>query len=436
VDRAHDVEHRRHLVRAVVASVVGTALEWYDFFLYGSAAALVFPKLFFPNASPYAGALEAFGTYAVGFAARPVGAAFFGRYGDRIGRRKTLMITLVVMGAASAAIGLVPTYDAIGAWAPTLLVALRVVQGLGVGGEWGGSILIAMEWGDKKRRGLVASWPQLGVPIGLMMATGAFALMNAVAPGAAFFAWGWRLPFLSSVALIVIGMAIRYAVRETPEFEALARKKQLAKAPVLEVLRHNRREVVLSALLRLSEQTPFYVFTAFLLDYGTRHLGYARGFLLEATLVASAISLVAVPAFGHLSDVVGRKRIYIAGSVVTALWAVAYFAILDARVPAWAFVAVAVSLVPHNMQYGPQAALIAESFTSRLRYSGAGLGYQLASVVAGGPAPIVSAFLVHEVGSVYAVAAYVALTSVVTVLATRALPAPPPEAQELAIDER
>jgi MFS family permease len=416
--------NQKEVVRAVVASVVGTALEWYDFFLYGSAAALVFPKLFFPRSTPYAGVLEAFGTYAIGFAARPIGAAFFGRYGDRLGRRATLMITLVVMGAASTAMGLLPVHADIGVWAPVLLVVLRILQGIGVGGEWGGAILIAMEWGSWKRRGLVASLPQLGVPIGLLLATGSFALFNHLAGEEGFLRWGWRVPFLLSIVLVAIGIAVRYFVHETPAFEKLRKEGALSKAPVREVLQKNPREVLLSALLRLSEQTPFYIFTAFLLDYGTRVLGYTRGFLLTGTLAAASVSLFAIPFFGHLSDVVGRKRVYIAGAALTAAWSVPYFAILKSGTPPWVFLAITVSLIPHNMQYGPQAALIAESFHSRLRYSGAGLGYQLASVVAGGPAPLVAAYLLHTFHSGYAIAGYIIATAVVTIIATALLPKP------------
>ncbi|MGZ5292442.1 MAG: MFS transporter [Actinomycetota bacterium] len=297
----------------MVASTVGTSLEWYDFFLYGTVAALVFPELFFPNSSSYVGVLEAFATFAVGFAARPVGAAIFGHYGDRIGRRNTLIVTLLLMGAASVAIGLLPTAASIGAWAAILLVCFRIVQGIGVGGEWGGSVLLAMEWSRSKRRGFVGSLPQLGVPIGLLLSTGVVALtMNLT--GDAFDTWGWRIPFLISFLLVLIGLVIRLKVDESPEFLAIVAAGKVERKPVTEVVRRHPREIVLTALMRLAEQTPFYLFTAFVLAYGTEELGLSRRLLLAGTMVAAALALFTVPFFGWLSDVVGRKRLYVTGA--------------------------------------------------------------------------------------------------------------------------
>jgi MFS family permease len=298
---------------SLAASVIGTSIEWYDFFLYGTAAALVFPDLFFPEASRYAGTLAAFGTYAVGFAARPVGAAIFGHVGDRLGRKNALVATLVLMGVASFAIGLLPTYAAIGLWAPALLVALRVVQGIGVGGEWGGSVLIALERAGTNRRGLVGSIPQLGVPIGLLLANGAVFVCRR-ASGDGWETWGWRVPFLLSFVLIVIGLWIRLSIRETPAFERLRSERATARRPVAATFERSRREVALTALIRLSEQTPFYVFTAFVLAYGTDDLGYSEELLLAGVLTAAAIALVTIPFFGHASDRYGRKRVYMLGA--------------------------------------------------------------------------------------------------------------------------
>jgi metabolite-proton symporter len=405
---------------ALAASAIGTSIEWYDFFLYGTMAALVFPDLFFPEVSRYAGTLAAFGTYAVGFAARPLGAAIFGHVGDRLGRKNALIATLVLMGTASFAIGVLPTYAAIGIWAPALLVALRILQGIGVGGEWGGSVLIALERAGTGRRGLVGSVPQLGVPIGLLLANAAVFVCHR-ASGDAWERWGWRIPFLLSFVLILVGLWIRLSIRETPIFEELRRSRTTARRPVSAAFRRSYREVALTALIRLSEQTPFYVFTAFVLAYGTDELGYSEELLLAGVLTAAALALVTIPLFGHASDRYGRKRIYMLGALLTLVWVFPYFALLQTSVALLAFGAIAISLIPHDMQYGPQAALIAEAFPTQIRYSGAGLGYQLASLVAGGPAPLVATWLLHEYGP-YAVATYLALSAAVSLAALSRLP--------------
>ncbi len=412
-----DEGSRRQPVRAMVASTVGTSLEWYDFFLYGTVAALVFPHLFFPSASRYVGVLEAFATFAVGFAARPVGAAIFGHYGDRIGRRNTLIVTLLLMGAASIAIGLLPTADTIGVWAGILLVTFRIVQGIGVGGEWGGSVLLAMEWSRSAKRGFVGSFPQLGVPIGLLLSSGVVALTMHLT-GDAFDTWGWRIPFLISFVLVLIGLAIRLKVEETPEFRRMVSAGRIRRAPVSEVLRHHPREIALTALMRLAEQTPFYLFTAFVLSYGVDQLGMRRDLLVMGTLVAAALALLTVPFFGWLSDRVGRKRVYLTGAALTVAMALPYYWLLGTAIPAVVFATIALSLIPHDMMYGPQAALIAEAFAPEVRYSGSSLGYQLASVVAGGPAPLIAAWLLHTFGSGYAIAAYIVVSGLITIVAT------------------
>jgi metabolite-proton symporter len=414
---------RKHVRRAMVAGTVGTAIEWYDFFLYGTAAALVFPKLFFPDASPYAAALASFATYAVGFAARPVGAAIFGHFGDRIGRKATLISTLLLMGIASTLIGILPGYATLGFWAPTLLVMLRLIQGIGVGGEWGGSVTLCMEWGNPRRRGFIGSWPQVGVPIGLLLSTGAVSLLTHTM-GASFETWGWRLPFLFSIVLVGVGLWVRLGVLDSPMFAREVENDRLERVPLVEVVKRNPREIILSALLRMSEQAPFYIFTAFVLAYGTEDLGFSKGFLTNAVMVAAALSLFSVPFFGHLSDVIGRKRMYMIGAATTMLIGVPYFLMLDSKVGALVVIAIVISLIPHDMQYGPQAALIAESFPTRLRYSGAGLGYQLASVFAGGPAPLLATYLLHRFDSSLPIGIYIALCGVVTLIATALLPEP------------
>ena len=415
-------EQKRQLRLALVSSVIGTSIEWYDFFLYGTAAALVFPKLFFPDSSAYAGTLAAFATYAVGFAARPVGAAIFGHFGDRIGRKATLVATLMLMGVASALIGFLPTAADIGVWAAVLLVFLRILQGIGVGGEWGGSVLLAMEWGHKRRRGFFASWPQVGVAIGLILGNGAVILFaNTVGNfDSASLGAGWRWPFWFSIVLVAIGLFVRLKVLETPLFSRLLEEKGVEREPVIEVIKTQPKEILLSALIRCSEQAPFYIFTAFVLAYGVNDLGLDKNFMLYAVMAGAAVSLFNIPFFGHLSDRIGRKRMYMIGVVATLLFAFPYIALLQTAAPALVFIAVVLSLVPHDMQYGPQAALIAETFDTRLRYSGAGIGYQLASVFAGGPAPLIATALVPI--SVWLVGAYIAGMAMIALVATALLP--------------
>jgi metabolite-proton symporter len=397
-------QHRR---RAVVASTVGTTIEWYDFFLYGTAAALVFPQLFFPKSSHLSGVLLSFSTLFVGFAARPVGAAIFGHFGDRVGRKATLVTTLVLMGVATFLIGLLPTAASIGLAAPVILTILRIAQGIGVGGEWGGSVLLSMEWGSRRRRGLMASWPQLGVPIGLLLSTGMVRVMSGAVSADAFESWGWRVPFLLSFVLVLVGLYVRLRVLETPQFAEVKKADAVVRQPLLEVLKEHPLEILTSAFVRLSEQAPFYLFVTFVLTYGTEELGFSRGQMLNYTLVAAALGLVSVPLFGHLSDIFGRRLIYGLGIICTALYAFPYFGLLNTKAAGLVLLAVVLSLVFHDMQYGPQAALIAESFGTNLRYSGAGIGYQLASVIAGGPAPLIAAAILARTHSSSGISWYI-----------------------------
>jgi MFS family permease len=410
-------ERTRHLRRAVIASTVGTTIEWYDFFLYSTASGLVFAQLYFPNNDPLTGTLNAFGIYFVGFIARPIGAAVFGHFGDRVGRKATLIASLIMMGIGTFLVALVPGYDQIGIWGAILLSALRFIQGVGVGGEWGGSVLLSMEWGSHARRGLVASWPQFGVPAGLLLANLAVLLFSLLS-GPSFLVWGWRIPFLLSLLLVFIGLWIRLGIIETPAFQRLVSERRVERQPVLEVIKRYPKELVLSALVRLSEQAPFYIFTSFIFVYATATLGYSRDFVLPPVLIASALGFFLIPFFGHLSDVLGRKKVYIAGAALTGVGGFVYFGLLDSGVAALAFVAIALSLVPHNMQYGPQAAMIAESFPVHLRYSGASIGYQLASIFAGGPAPIIATALYGQYRTGAAVALYILGCAVITIIAT------------------
>jgi MFS family permease len=417
-----DTDHSAQLRKAVIAATVGTTIEWYDFFIYGTAAGLIFPKLFFPNQDALTGTLAAFSTYFIGFVGRPIGAAIFGHYGDRIGRKATLISTLLVMGIATFLIAFVPTYASIGVWGAIILTVLRMLQGIGVGGEWGGSVLIAMEWSrGHGSRGLVASWPQFGVPSGLFLANLAILGFSAWA-GADFATWGWRIPFLLSIVLIGIGLWIRLGILETPVFQQLLDTKKIEKAPILEVIKRHPREIILSALVRMAEQAPFYIFTAFVFAYGTGTLHMSRNLILTAVLVASCVSFITIPLSGHISDLIGRRKMYLIGAAVTGLFGFLYFGMLDTALPSAVFIAIVLSLIPHDMMYGPQAALIAEAFTPRLRYSGASLGYQLASIVAGGPAPLIATALFASYHTGYAISIYIAACAVVSLVSAALMP--------------
>jgi MFS family permease len=407
--------------RAVVASTVGTTVEWYDFFLYGTAAALVFPGVFFPSHAHAVGILLSFGTQAVGFAARPVGAIIFGHFGDRVGRKATLVATLMLMGLATALMSVVPSYSAIGVSAPLLLITLRILQGIGVGGEWGGSVLMSMEWGTQRRRGFWASWPQVGVPIGLLLSTAMIKLLGHIA-GTGFNTWGWRVPFALSLVLVAIGLYVRLRVLESPAFSEVKQDRAIVRLPVWQVIREQPREVATSAFVRMSEQAPFYLFVTFVLSYGTDHLGLSQDSLLNDVLIAAALGFVSIPLFGHLSDLIGRRLMYGIGIVCTAAFAFPYYGLLNSKNSGLLLLAIVLSLVFHDMQYGPQAALIAESFGPAIRYSGAGLGYQLASLIAGGPAPLIAAAIVDATNSSTWVSVYIIGCAVLSMIALLLMP--------------
>ena len=415
-------DHTAQLRKAIVASTIGTAIEWYDFFLYGTAAGLVFGKLYFPNEDALTATLAAFGTYFVGFIGRPIGAAIFGHYGDRIGRKATLIATLLLMGIATFLVAFVPTYAEVGIWGAVILTVLRMVQGIGVGGEWGGSVLLAMEWSRTHgERGLVASWPQFGVPCGLFLANLAVLAFSALS-GDQFYTWGWRIPFALSIILVGVGLWIRLGILETPVFRQVVRDNKVEKAPISEVFKKHPKEILLSALLRMAEQAPFYIFTAFIFAYATGTLHMSRDLILTAVLVAACVSFVTIPLSGHISDRIGRKKMYLIGAAVTGLFGFLYFGMIDTAYPSAVFIAIVLSLIPHDMMYGPQAALIAEAFTPRLRYSGASLGYQLASVIAGGPAPLIATALFAHYQSSNAIAIYIAACAVVSLVSAAFMP--------------
>src|ERR1700757_3687658 len=339
-------EHQVQLRRAVVASTIGTAIEWYDFFLYSTVTGLIFAKLFFPHSDPWVGTLEPFPIYAVGFVARPIGAAIFGLYCDRIGRKSTLIATLLVMGLATFAVALVPTYQSIGIWGAVILTVLRFIQGVGVGGEWGGSVLMSMEWARNDRsRGLIASWPQFGVPCGLFLANLAVLAFSQMS-GDSFLAWGWRIPFALSLVLVGVGLYIRLGIMETPVFSKLVAEQKVERTPMLQVIKEHPKEIILSAFARMAEQAPFYIFTAFIFSYGTGALHVSRDFLLTAVLAASVVSFVSIPVFGHISDRIGRKNMYLIGAVVTGVFGFIYFGMLNTGSLVVIFIAIVLSLVP------------------------------------------------------------------------------------------
>jgi metabolite-proton symporter len=404
--------------RVILASFIGTTIEWYDFFLYGTAAALVFNRLFFPNVDSLTGTLSAFGTFAVGFIARPFGGLVFGHFGDRLGRKSMLVTSLLIMGVATFVIGLLPTYHSIGVLAPILLVLMRFAQGIGVGGEWGGAVLMAVEHSSGTRRGFHGSWPQMGVPAGLLLSTIVFSVCSSAFSEAQFLAWGWRVPFLLSVVLIGVGLFIRLKILETPAF---LQQKQLAdtpQPPITTLLRRYPRNVLLGMGMRFAENGTFYVLTVFVLSYGESYLRMPRSTMLTGVILSSFIGLFATPAFGALSDRVGRRPVYLGGALFTMFFAFPFFSLLNTRSPMLIWLAIVLGVnLGHDAMYGPQAAFFSELFGTRVRYTGASLSYQLSSVFAGGFAPLIATGLLARFGSA-GVAAYVVVMALITVVST------------------
>jgi metabolite-proton symporter len=415
---------RSSIVKVVASSMVGTTVEWYDFFLYGVAAAAVFPAVFFPSDDPTVGTLLALGTFAIGFVARPVGGLVFGHFGDRIGRKKLLVLSLLMMGMATFAIGLLPGYATIGVAAPALLVLLRLVQGFALGGEWGGAVLLVSEHGDPDRRGYWASWPQAGVPVGQLLANGLLAVLAVFQSTADFQAWGWRVPFLLSAVLVLVGLYIRLSVEESPVFRA-ARERAAAEAaegateamPILQVLRYYPREVLTAMGARFAENVSYYIFTVVIVTYLKTQFDLPSSFVLNAVLIGAAVHFVTIPLWGALSDRIGRRPVYLLGAAGVGVWAFAFFALIDTKDFGLTAVAVAVGLVFHGAMYGPQAAFLSELFGTKVRYSGVSIGYQLASILAGGLAPLIAVALLVRFDSGYAIAAYVAASAVLSIIA-------------------
>jgi metabolite-proton symporter len=402
------------LRRVVMASLIGTTIEWYDFFLYGSAAALVFNKLFFPDYDPLTGTLLAFTTYALGFVARPVGGVVFGHFGDRVGRKRLLMFSLILMGVATTLIGLLPTYAQIGVWAPIALIFLRLVQGFAVGGEWGGAVLLAAEHGDAARRGFWASWPQAGVAAGSLLAAGVLALLASLQSEEEFLAWGWRIPFLISAVLVAIGWWIRTSVAESRTFEQELDAEAPPKVPALDVLRAKPIAVLTGSGLRLGENISYYIITVFSITYLTEVAKESRGTALNAILIGAVLHFVTIPLFARLSDRIGRRPVYAFGGFGLAAFSFAFFPMLASGDSLAIIAAIVIALVLHGAMYGPQAAFIAELFPTRIRYSGASIAYQLTSIIAGSLAPIIAMALFQRTGSAVPVSIYVGIACLVS----------------------
>jgi MHS family shikimate/dehydroshikimate transporter-like MFS transporter len=415
-----EAEDKVNLRKVVTASFIGTTIEWYDFFLYGTAAALVFNELFFPNAEPIIGTLAALGTYAVGFAARPLGGIVFGHFGDRIGRKSMLVLSLLIMGLATFLIGCLPTHATIGVAAPILLVVLRFAQGIGVGGEWGGAVLMSVEHAPKGKRGFYGSFPQMGVPAGLLLSTVVFTVMQNVTTEAQFMAWGWRIPFLISIVLVVVGLVIRLKIMESPAFEKIKESNTASEKPLVDLVKTHKRDVLTAMGMRIAENGTFYVITVFVLAYGEEALKLGKNTMLTGVIIAAALGFITIPLYGRLSDSIGRKKVYMAGAVFSLLFAFPFFMLVDTKEPVFIWLAIVLGInIGHDLMYGPQAAYFSELFGTRVRYTGASVGYQLASVFAGGFAPLIAvALLAAADDKPTYVAIYMSVMALITVIAT------------------
>ena len=414
-------QQRSAQMRAIVcASVIGTTVEWYDFLIYGTAAALVFNKLFFPSFDPVVGTLAAFGSYAVGFVARPLGGAVFGHFGDRAGRKTMLTLTMLIMGAGTFLIGCLPTYASIGVWAPVLLILLRLLQGIGIGGEWGGAVLMVIEHAPPGRRGFYGSLVQVGFSLGVAASTGTFLYMSQAMAQADFLAWGWRLPFLLSALLIGLGLFIRLRLQETPAFTRV-RQDGVAKAPLLDVLLRQPRTFLIAVGMKVSEVAWVYVLTVFSIVYATTRLGLPRSLILNGILLAALAELVTIPLFGALSDRVGRKPLYVAGSALGAAFAFPVFWLLETRDPTIVVLTLVVVMsLTHGLMFSPQAAYMPELFGTRTRYSGASLGCQVSAALSGGFAPLIAAGLLAWAGATWPISLYLVGLAAITLAAVLA----------------
>lgn len=406
---------RTSLQKVIAASLIGSVIEWYDFFIYGTAAALIFGQLFFPGSDPLIGTLYSFGTYAVGFIARPIGGVFCGHYGDKIGRKSMLVMTLIVMGVATTLVGLLPTYESIGIWAPVLLVVLRFLQGFAVGGEWGGATLMAVEYAPPGRRGFFGSWPGMGIPAGLVVATAVFTASSSLPPEQ-FLSWGWRVPFLVSIVLVAVGLFVRLKILETPAFQQMQESGGSSELPVVDVFRYYWRSLLLTMGAFFLLNGGFYVTVTFMLAYGTQNIGVGSGTMLTGVLIAGTVQIFAIGAFAALSDRVGRRPVYLGGAIFLLLFSFPLFWMVNTGVAPLIWLAMSIAIVALGAMYGPSGAFFSELFSTRVRYSGASLGYQLASAVAGGFAPVIAVALLSAYGYP-AVALYMIVMALITITA-------------------
>jgi MFS transporter, MHS family, shikimate and dehydroshikimate transport protein len=408
-----------HSIGAIAAAgAIGTMIEWYDFLIYGTAAALVFNTLFFPNIDPRIGTLAALGSFTVGFLARPIGGAIFGHFGDRLGRKSMLMLTMVGMGSATALIGLLPTYDQVGIWAPILLVALRVIQGIALGGEWGGASLMVLEHAPRHQRGLYGSLVQIGFPIGLVSASAVFSLVSLL-PDADFKAWGWRIPFLISIALVAVGVFVRARLPETPVFEDLKMRGKVVRSPFFEMILRNPRNFLIAIGLKISEVSWVYMLTVFVVVYATSKLGLTKSLMLGAISLAALIELATIPFFGYLSDRIGRRPLYFAGVAFTIVFAFPLFWLLDMRTPEIVMLTVAIALnLGHGLMFAPESTYFPELFGAQVRYTGAGCGFQISAAIGGGFAPVIAAALAAYMGGTAGVSIMLILLALITLIAT------------------
>lgn len=404
--------------RILIASLVGSSIEWFDYFLYGTVAALVFNQLFFVNEDPTVGLLLAYASFALAFFIRPFGGVIFSHIGDRIGRKKTLVLTLSLMGIATFGMGLLPTYQAIGVWAPILLITLRLVQGLGIGGEWGGALLLAVEYAPPEKRGLFGSIPQMGVTIGMLMGTIALWVMTLL-PEESFMTWGWRVPFILSALLVIFGLWIRKGIDETPEFKKVQESGDIPKLPIADTLKYHWREVLIAIGAKVVETAPFYIFSTFVVSYATTNLGYTRTTTLTAVMIATVVTTILIPIMGNLSDKVGRKKLYVAGTVGMALFAFPYFWMIQQGSVALLIIATVIGL---GIIWAPITAVLgtmfSEIFDAKVRYTGISLGYQIGAALAGGTAPLVATALLARFDNSYVpVALYIVFTALISLVA-------------------
>lgn len=402
----------------VFASVLGTTVEWYDFLVYGTAAALVFNKLFFPNFDPLVGTLAAFGSYAVGFVARPLGGAVFGHYGDKLGRKAMLTLTMIIMGAGTFLIGCLPTYEQIGILAPILLLILRMAQGIGIGGEWGGATLMVIESADPRRRGFLGSLVQVGFPLGMVCATLIFLLVSKL-PDDQFMSWGWRIPFWLSAILVVVGLFVRMKLVETPKFAAIQEQGEVAHAPIVDVLTKDFKNFIVAVGLKVSEVAWVYVLIGFLVYYATSHLHLSKTVILDAVLYAAMLELITLPLFGLLSDYVGRKPLYIAGTLLSMMAAFPLFTFVETKDPTTIAISIAIIMsITHGLMFSPQASFVPELFGTKVRYSGASLGVQVSAAISGGFAPMIATGLLAYYGTTHAISWYLIGLGAITLVAT------------------